>query len=373
MNKLENLTITALILLTGTIANAEVNEIKIGWTGPLSGNSAVLGIDSVQAAQIAVDEINETGGISGHKIKLVPEDDQYDTAKALTAYNKLVNLEKVKAILMSTYGGVFATANKATQDGVVIIDPLDCNNAIAKLAENTFCIATESESIGRIIAEDISNKRFSSIGVVYDESNPFMVLVNESLKYRLKELGVSNIHDQGVSRDTTDFKSILVKFKKQGVNALVLFGHDPMGGAMKQARGIRIDSQFYTVGTITSPGYQNLAGESANGSLVAYWEAPKTEKYKEFIKKFSQKVGRPPILELATIPSYDSMSLLLAALSNAAVSDSAIDINVVRENLLKTKDYFGLSGSLTMDPDGAVRTIREKIYKYENGKLNDGA
>jgi branched-chain amino acid transport system substrate-binding protein len=366
---LKYLTLVSLIFLTGTVTHADQVPIKIGWIGPLSGNSAVLGIDSVQAAQIAVDEFNEAGGIPGHTVVLVSEDDQYDTAKALTSYNKLVNLDQVKAILMSTYGGIFATAKKAIKDGVIMIDPLDCNNAIAELGENTFCIATESESIGRIIAEDISDKKFSSIGVIYDESNPFMVLVNDSLRHRLEELGISDIYDQGVSRDTSDFKSILIKFKKQGIQSLVLFGHDPMGGAMKQARGLGIDSQFYTVGTITSPGYQSTAGESANGTLVAFWEAPGTEAYEVFIKKFTEKAGRPPILELATIPSYDSMKLLLTAISKSINKNSGIDIEKVRKSLLKTNNYPGLSGTLSMDPDGAVRTIREKIYTYESGKL----
>ena len=128
------------------------NPIRIGWSGPLTGNSAVLGIDSVEAVRIAIDKVNAQGGIKGRTIELIVEDDQYDTAKAVSAYSNLVNRGAV-VIIASTYGGVMATGQKAVKDKVIVINPLDSNNDLAALPENTFSIATESESIGRIIAD----------------------------------------------------------------------------------------------------------------------------------------------------------------------------------------------------------------------------
>ena len=199
---MKQLFLTALsVVLTFSFVYAENKEpIRIGWCGPLSGNSAVLGIDSVQAARIAIEEANASGGINGRKIELVVEDDQYDTVKALSAYNKLVNQDGVAAVLMSTYGAVFSTAERALADGVLVINPLDCNNDIAALAQNTFCIATESESIGRIIAEDIGWRGLKSVGIIFDQSNPFMVLVNKALGKRLDNLGKKRVCKGGFSQ-----------------------------------------------------------------------------------------------------------------------------------------------------------------------------
>ena len=60
--------------LAATFSFAE--EIKIGWIGPLSGNAAVLGIDSAEVVQMVFDRANAEGGVHGKRLKLFVEDDQ---------------------------------------------------------------------------------------------------------------------------------------------------------------------------------------------------------------------------------------------------------------------------------------------------------
>ncbi len=345
------------LLIYSTALLAQAETIKIGWIGPLTGNSAVLGIDSLQAAQIAIDEANSE---SPGKFELLAEDDQYDTAKSVSAYSRLASKGAV-AIISSTYGGIFATAEKALKDDVIVINPLDCNDEIAKLPENTFCIATQSESVGRVIAEDIQSKKNIPVGIIYDEKNPFMTIVANVIKSAVKE---DLVYLAPVDQNIGDFKAELLRAKSKNISSLVLLGHDPMGKAMQQTRALNVQARFYTVGTITSPVYQKLAGKAAEGALVAYWEAPNSKEFEKFIVKFKEKTGRPPILELATIPTYDSAKILTLALSNSRISASD-----VRQFLLELKDYQGLSGKISMDRDGAVRTIHEAIYKFEAGKL----
>ena len=144
-----------------------------------------------------------------------------------------------------------------------------------------------------------------------------------------------------------------------------------MGSAMAQARALGNHAQFYTVGTITSPGFQALAGAAAENTRVAYWEAPRSPEYQAFIASFERRVGRKPILELATTPSYDAMRLIIKALDAAINSKGEVDSELLKADLLKTKDFNGVSGSITMDPDGAVRSLKEKLFLFSNGKLSE--
>ena len=327
----------------------------------------MLGIDGLKAAEIAVEEINAQGGIRGRTVELLVEDDRYDTARAVTAYNRLVS-RGASVIFASTYGGIFATADRARKDGVIVINPLDCNNDIAALPENTFCIATESESIGRIISQDMAGKQFHPIAVLYDEKNPFMVLVQNVIRERFGHLSTNLF--AGLDQSSADFKAVLARVKASRAKALVLLGHDPMGQAMREARSMGIRAQFYTVGTITSPVFQKLAGPAAEGSLVAYWEAPRSAAFSEFLARFAAKTQRTPILELATVPTYDAVRVVFRALDGAAAAaDGRITADAIAGELLKVKDYSGLAGSIAFDPDGAVRSIRESLFRFESGKL----
>jgi len=140
-----------------------------------------------------------------------------------------------------------------------------------------------------------------------------------------------------------------------------------MGSAMHRARSLGLKAQFYTLGTITSPGFQALAGQAAEGTLVAYWEAPKSEAYGRFLKEFIKRKGRAPLLELATVPSYDAAAMIIQLLANT--SSSSPSGRSLRDALYKVKNFSGASGTLTMDEDGAVRSIKETIFEFRRGKL----
>ena len=359
--------LTALVLgvvgVTSVLADTpdavKPDAIKIGWIGPLTGNASVLGIDSLAAVKMAVEEANAADGA---KIELLVEDDQYDTAKAVTAYAKLV-AQGAKALVLMTYGGVFATAPRAVNDGVIVIDALDCNEDIAKLPENTFCIATKSETVGEVLAEDIGKKSLTPVAVLYDEKNPFMELVQRVLR---SKYGSAPNYFGGIDQASADFKSEMARIKAAAPKSIVLLGHDPMGQAMREARAVGITAPFYTVGTITSPNFQALAGDAAEGALVAFWEAPDSAQAKTFMQTFSGRTGKKPTLELATTPSYDAANILIAAVRAAGPAAGAA---AVREQLLKVRDYPGVSGQITMDSDGAVRTIVEHLYRFEKGVL----
>lgn len=351
-----------------TIDEKTPETIKIGYIGPLSGPSAVLGMDAIKAIEIAADEANAVGGIDGVPIKVVAEDDQYIPEKTLTAYNKLVQFDDARIILVATYGGVSALKGQAKKDGVVIIDPLDCNSQLAAVDENIFCLATETESIGESLAGHMADKGMKRAGVLYSTKDNFMSLVADSFKKKLVESGGSVVEENYAYTDT-DFKTQLMKLNEIGPDVIVFLGHDETGLAMKQAREIGVTAQFMATGTITSPGLQESSGGAAEGTLFAYWE-PSSENAlaKAFEEKFAAKAGRPPILPLTTHPAYDTMKVLTEkVLPSAARFPKSEQAIAVKQALIGVNGYLGTTGEITMGIDGAVR-IKETVFKLEGGK-----
>lgn len=345
--------------LTGFfVAKEEV--IKVGWMGPQTGQSAVLGMDGAVAAQIAVDEINAKGGINGRKIQLIIEDDQYNVAKAASAYKKLVEVDGVKIILANTYGSVFALAEQAKKDGVILIDPLDCNKVLAGLNDNVFCLATDSESIATALVGHATENNVKNVAIIHWNSDSFMPLVKDFFVEKFNNGEVRLV--EGYSAGTVDFRTILLKAIDKNADAIVFLGYDETGLAMKQARELGFKGQFYTTGTITSPSLQKTAEGNAEGTIFAFWDAPKDrEPAKSFTQEFEKRTKRPPILDLATYPTYDSVKVLENALKKA----SADNLQQLRTAILETK-FDGTTGKIMFAQDGSVR-IKESAYRLENG------
>lgn len=333
--------------------------IKIGWIGPMTGQSAVLGMDGITAAQIAVDELNAGGGINNREVKLIAEDDQYDITKAVNAYNKLVNIDGVKIIVINTYGSVFALSEQAKQDGVLLIDPLDCNGVLTALGTHVFCLATDSESIARVLAEQAKAKGLKKIGIIHWNSDTFMPLVKDSFVKNYNGATVIEAYSAG----TSDFKTTITKMQQQGIDGLVLLGYDENGIAMKQARELGFNGQFFTTGTVTSPPLQEAAKGAANGTILAFWDAPKSqEPAKSFTDKFTATKERPPILDFATYPTYDTIKVLAIAIGKAGDSDST----KIEQALLGVQNYKGVTGDVSFPSDRAMR-IQESAHILTNG------
>ncbi|MCB0325645.1 MAG: ABC transporter substrate-binding protein, partial [Bdellovibrionales bacterium] len=334
----------AFLVLFTTEVRSE--PIKIGWIGPLTGDAAVLGMDSMPAAQMVFEEVNSAGGIAGRRIELVVEDDQYLTAKTVSAYQKLVHQDKVNVVITLTYGGLFAIAERAQRDDVLLIDPLDCDQRIAMLPENVICISKRSEDLGLVPAAYVVEQELTPAAVLYFDGDPFMGVVAEATKNRLMEL-------QGVApllltynNQNLDFRPQLLRIRASGAKSIFFYGYDSLGRGMAEARGLGIDAAFVGLNTVASPDFMALAGSALEGSHVSLWRAPRTPRFTEFIEQFRQKVGREPRFETSMIPSYDIATLIVKALRDGGTSaDGRPDMKAIKSSLYSTKDFEGLSGT----------------------------
>src|SRR5262249_54283489 len=154
---------------------------------------------------------------------------------------------------------------------------------------------------------------------IYYDGDPFMGTAAESSKKRLAESGIPVVYAQTYNDTTPDFKPMLLRAKQSGAKALFFYGYDQMGTAMKEARDLGTTLPFFSLATLTSPGFQHLAGSALDGTVFPWWQAPRTAQFDEFQRRFAQKVGRAPYLEISTVPSYDIAQLIVNALSAGAL------------------------------------------------------
>src|SRR5687768_17804527 len=113
---------------SGTNATDGGGEIVIGYYGDLTGRTASFGVSTKNGVEMAADEINKAGGIMGRKVRVIVEDDQGEPNKAATVVSKLVNQDKVQAVLGEVASSnSLAAAPKAQEAGVPMISPSSTN------------------------------------------------------------------------------------------------------------------------------------------------------------------------------------------------------------------------------------------------------
>lgn len=166
---------------------------------------------------------------------------------------------------------------------------------------------------------------------------------------------------ESYSVGTRDFKTQLTKIIKENPDGLVLLGYDETGIIMKQARELGFIGQFYTTGTVTSLSLQKASQGNAEGTIFAFWSAPKDkEPTKSFTEKFKKIKGREPILDLATYPTYDSVNVIAEAMKKSE------NISELKKSILNVK-MNGVTGEISFNKDGGMR-ILESAYVLKDGK-----
>ncbi|MBD3249089.1 ABC transporter substrate-binding protein [Candidatus Woesearchaeota archaeon] len=368
-----NKTITVMVMfligimvLSGCTQQPE-ETIKIGYIGPLTGDVAVLGIDASNAIKVAVEEVNAQGGIDGRQVELFIEDDQYSTPKTLSAYNKLVHTNGVETIIVSTYGGLFAIAEKAETDGVLVIDSLDCDQDIANnLPDNTFCIAKETKDLADVIADYAVAQGYQNVGIIHSTVDKFMPSVAEMFKQRVAPSGVT-VNIESYTQGTTDFKTQLTKLEDN--DAIVYLGYDEIGIAIKQAQEIGIDKPALTIPSVaTTPTVQEASQGAIDGIYFSFY-APleDNQNAKDFYSAFNDMHGRTPYVFVASDHAYDAATILMdEVLPGVDGKTKAERLEQKKQALYAVKNYPGVSGTLSMQADGRISGILIRLYQLQD-------
>ena len=106
-----------------------------------------------------------------------------------------------------------ALANRAKEDGVVSIDTLDCDDELAALPENIFCVAKRTEDLGILGAQHAIRSRHLPAAIIYAEGDPFTPKVAKAAYDMLMAEGGSVVTYEGITGSSPDFRALLLKLK----------------------------------------------------------------------------------------------------------------------------------------------------------------
>ena len=200
------------------------DEIVIGTIQDLSGPVAGFGKAVRQGMQLRVEEINEQGGINGRKIKLISEDNGYDPKKAVLAAQKLVNQDKVFAIL----GHIGTAMNNAAmpiqfEKNIVNFFPVTAAREMYEPAHKLkFAFSVSYYDQVRTFAPRLAKeKNLSKVCIIYQDDE-FGLEVLRGTEAGLKTVNMALTEKTTYKRGATDFSSQVAKMKSAGCEMVVL-------------------------------------------------------------------------------------------------------------------------------------------------------
>lgn len=359
-------------LLTTGCGNTNSNEIKIGANLEMTGNTATFGQSATNGAKLAIKQVNAKGGVLGKQITLVVADNKSDTAEAANAMQKLATQDKVIAsIAPIASSSVMAAAQVNESAKILGISPTASNPNVTvdpetgKVRDYLFRATFIDPFQGAVMANFAKNTLKAQKAAVYIEnSSDYAKGLGKFFKETFVQNGGNIVSDEAYLAKDTDFKATLTKIKASNPDVIFVPGYyQEVGMIIKQAREIGITVPILGADGWDSAKLPEIAGaEALNNTFFSNHYSPddNSPEIKNFVEAYKAEYGQVPDAFAAL--SYDATMMIIEAIKRAGVEDSV----KVKDELAKTKDYQGVSGSITLDEKhNAVKGV--VIIEMKNG------
>src|SRR3989344_6023695 len=253
MSKIVIWIVVLAVIVIGGLAifgdGGETGTIKLGVLLPLTGDAAQYGESESRAIQVAVEEINNAGGVKGRQLEIVTEDGKCDPQAAGTAAQKLVNIDKVKIIIGGACSGETLAAAEITEPAeVILISPSASSPKVTEAGDFVFRTYPSDALAGRIAAKYAYEKLNVRKAAVFTELTDYSQGLREVYKEAFADLGGQIVSDETYNTGDVDFRTQILKIKNSRPDVVYIVPQSPTTGLaiIQQLRENRVTAKFTT-------------------------------------------------------------------------------------------------------------------------------
>ena len=374
--------ILVFLVLGNPGANAQ-DSIKIGAFFALSGPAASIGTPTKLVAQMVVDRINKEGGISKRPLELIIGDTESDPTKALMEAKRLVEKEKVVAIIGPTRTDSGMAVKSYIEDTAHIPvlmtvggDPVIAGGKAGPYLWTFKTPQRTSVAVKKIFGY-LQSRNITKIGLI-TATDGFGKDGLNWLQQLAPEYGLDIVAQEAFTVTDTDMTPQLLKIKAGGAQTLICWTIGPAGARVaRNVKQLGLEIPLIQCHGQPDPKYIELAGDAAEGSimpstkLMVADQLPDTDPQKavirDFINMYQNDYHYDKQYPINTHSGYawDAIYLLANAMRQAGTEPEAL-----RSTIEQTKGYIGVSGiyGLTPEDHNGLGTDSLVIVKVEKGK-----
>lgn len=317
------------ILLAATVAFAALfgvahaAEIKIGAAEALTGNAAQYGVPIMRGLELAVSEINRGGGVNGHKLDLLVEDEQGRKEEAINVFKKLIFQAKVLMLFGPTLSNSAQASDPVAQAAkVVVFGTSNTADGITSIGNYVFRNSvTEADILPVTLKVAVQKTGLKKVAVLYGNDDIFTKSGYDNFKKALHDLKIPVTTTETFAKGDVDFKPQLTKIKASNPDAIVLSALVAEGAPiMVQARQLGLELPFIGGNGMNSPRIFELAKDSSDDLWVGSpWSVENPSKENQrFIAAYQEKHAGLP--DQFAAQAYDAIHIVAQALKKIRIT-----------------------------------------------------
>lgn len=324
-------------------------EILIGEYGSMTGPTATFGQSTHMGIMLAVDSINGQGGVLGKKLRVISEDDQGKPEEAITVVTKLINKDRVSAILGEiASSNSLAAAPICQRARIPMVSPGSTNPKVTEVGDFIFRTCFIDPFQGTVMAKfTINNLKLNQVAILRDIKSDYSVGLADFFTQSFKAMGGTILADESYSAGDKDFNAQLTSLKAKNPQAIFVPGYyTEVGLIARQARKLGI-----TVPLLGGDGWDSeklweIGGEALNGSFYSnhYSVDDTSAAVRGFVEKFKARYSNKIPDAMAAL-GFDAAMILADAIQRAGNANP----DSIRMALAATQGFAGVTGTTSLD------------------------
>jgi branched-chain amino acid transport system substrate-binding protein len=351
-------------LAAGTLAlprpsRAADEPIRLGAVVSATGPVSFLGDPEAKTLKVYVDRMNAAGGVKGRKIELVQYDDASDTTQARTFALRLLNQDRVTALVGGTSTGTTMSVIPVAEDAEIpFISMAGALTIVDPVKKWVFKTPATDRIAAQRTFQQMKSKGITKVGML-NGSDGYGQSGREQAKLMAKPAGIELVADETYAPSDTDMTGQLARIRGTGAQAVLNYGTG--AGPSIIARNVKqlgLTIPLYLSPAIGSNAFIATTGPAAEGVLVPVAallvadKLPDSDPQKQvcldYAKVYSEATKEQPSYGGGC--AFDALHLMTGAMARAIEAGKGTDPEAVREQIEKTKNFVGIDGVFNMSP-----------------------
>lgn len=356
---------------TTTTSSGDSDVIKIGVFEPLTGANAAGGELEVEGVELANKLRPE---VLGKKVELVIADNKSDKAEATTAAARLIEKDKVVAILGSWGSSLSIAAGDVVKTNQIPAVALSATNPQVTAGNDYYFRVCFLDPFQGTVMANYASKKLNAkkVAIIQEVSNDYSVgLAKFFTDSFVKLTGDPNaiVATGNYNTGDQDFNGILTNIKAANPDAIFAPGNFTESALIiKQARALGITAPFIGGDTWETNEFITVGGADVEGAVMSTFfddTNPLTEAGKTFVAEYKKAYPDRENIAAVTALGYDGYMMTLDAIERAGSADPV----AIRDALATTKDFEGATGMITIDANGDATKNEAIIKTVKDGKF----